>query len=534
MAVLLRQRINYSLSTATLLRILVVSDVFLLSIHDTEPTESAARYLAAAASDRHRAVVSFVPRHDFVCESVLEAEGVWGYCIFDSVPLYCMPMAEDVLTLSLPDFFWQCFGGRGAIELAGVSEALAWLEATLSGGLPPIHAVGNKAVGLAGQVAARAADHKATDLKSQKSSSFGGLIVADRTVDLVSPLMPQLTYDGLIDEVWGKDLGTVLLDPSAVDASDTSKNTNGRVRVQLYKKNQEGAAIFEQIRDLNFADVGPLLARRIRRLGAEYDERHGAQNISELKRFVSKLGVLKGEHRELQQHINMSCALLDARNNEKFSDEMNLQLAVVAGGSGGSSASNILERVLDIIHRQSSLISSLRLVCLLFCAQRSLKPRDWGSVLSAIYMSYGYAHLTTVANLGAAGLLPSRGTCESADFKILRRKCVLLLKDGGVEADKDPAYQAMWGYKPLLPTIIDRIAAQGGVDDELRQLLSPHTIVSERSAVSSKCWIVLVLGGITCAELAVMRSLSRRGGRHYLFVVTSLCTAERLLRGAMR
>ena len=54
------------------------------------------------------------------------------------------------------------------------------------------------------------------------------------------------------------------------------------------------------------------------------------------------------------------------------------------------------------------------------------------------------------------------------------------------------------------------------------------------AAVGNGVWLVLVLGGITYAELAVLREIGKRRGRRYLVITTDVLTAERVVRGAMR
>lgn len=51
---------------------------------------------------------------------------------------------------------------------------------------------------------------------------------------------------------------------------------------------------------------------------------------------------------------------------------------------------------------------------------------------------------------------------------------------------------------------------------------------------SNGVWLVVVLGGVTYAELAVLREIGKRRGRHYLVLTTDVLTAERVVRGAMR
>ena len=52
--------------------------------------------------------------------------------------------------------------------------------------------------------------------------------------------------------------------------------------------------------DLNFAIVGNILSKNAKRLFEDYEERHQAKTVTQIKDFVGKLGGLQSEHQSLR------------------------------------------------------------------------------------------------------------------------------------------------------------------------------------------------------------------------------------------
>lgn len=133
---------------------------------------------------------------------------------------------------------------------------------------------------------------------------------------------------------------------------------------------------------------------------------------------------------------------------------------------------------MERIHRQEPMIPVLQLVCLMATAQLPLRPRDWDTVLTAFYQSYGYAHLATTARLCGTGILrPAAGDpktdpkAESSGvppppavpvfkFKAARKKFKLVqgTSSSGAEAD-DELYQVL---HPLF--FAELLVLQSGTD----------------------------------------------------------------------
>lgn len=58
--------------------------------------------------------------------------------------------------------------------------------------------------------------------------------------------------------------------------------------------------LFHSIRDNNFARVGNVLNKIAHRLNDDYEGRHQAKTVTQLKEFVNKLGGLQTEHQSLR------------------------------------------------------------------------------------------------------------------------------------------------------------------------------------------------------------------------------------------
>lgn len=61
-----------------------------------------------------------------------------------------------------------------------------------------------------------------------------------------------------------------------------------------------GDKLFGELRDLNFAVVGGLLNKVAKRINADYEERHNAKTVPQIRQFITKMGGLAAEHQSLR------------------------------------------------------------------------------------------------------------------------------------------------------------------------------------------------------------------------------------------
>lgn len=137
----------------------------------------------------------------------------------------------------------------------------------------------------------------------------------------VTPLCTQLVYSGLIDEIFGMAAGFCEL---GADITGDEKAT----KVRMHAGYDE---VYGEIRDINFSEVPGRLKARAKGIGAEYHERHGATEISQMKQFVKKLGGLQSQHRNLQNHTYAAEKVLQAKNNDEMTRQLEAEHSCLAG-----------------------------------------------------------------------------------------------------------------------------------------------------------------------------------------------------------
>lgn len=149
------------------------------------------------------------------------------------------------------------------------------------------------------------------DVESQITPVIDTLLLIDRSVDLITPLLTQLTYEGLIDEVFGIENTNVQLPadkfPAKEDTKGTAKNLPPKDQQKPRKVVLNSAeALYSEIRDLNFSAVGPVLSREAKRITAQYEEHKTAKTVGEMKEFVHKLPHIQAAKTSLALHTSIA------------------------------------------------------------------------------------------------------------------------------------------------------------------------------------------------------------------------------------
>ena len=84
------------------------------------------------------------------------------------------------------------------------------------------------------------------------------VIIMDRSVDLLTPFVTQLTYQGIIDENIGIEINKVIIDKKIPFPKDEDGPQDGNANMNLYLTDP----IFDAIKDLRIAEAGKLLREK--------------------------------------------------------------------------------------------------------------------------------------------------------------------------------------------------------------------------------------------------------------------------------
>lgn len=519
----------------------------------------------------HEFHIFWVPRRTRVSDSLLEENGVLGDVNIHELPLYFFPLERDVLSLELDDSFKDLFLSRDTTPAFLIAKALMNIQSK-HGLFPRVIGKGGNAKRVATLLSRMRQEILAGDDSSEAanggltpSNSTESVIIIDREVDMVTPLLTQLTYEGLIDEVFGIQNNQTDIDSTIVGApaqpppqstsSTPAASASRKRKIQLDSSDK----LYDGLRDTNFAIVGGLLNKVARRLQSDYDSRHASKTTAELKEFVKKLPGYQAEQHSLKIHTGLAEEIMKYTRTEEFSRLLEVQQNLAAGADP-SSQFDVIE---ELIARDTPLPQILRLVCIYSCISGGIKAKEFDQFRRLILEGYGYQHLLTLNNLEKlqlflsrsspmAGMIPMAGsgapTGTKTNYTYLRKQLRLIVDEVNEHDPNDIAY-VYSGYAPLSIRLVQCIlqkqyllsitrgngntgagvvggsGAPGwrGFDEAVKHARGPafdelqkgeDKAVKARALLSGggdkKTVFVVFVGGVTFTEIAALRFIAKK------------------------
>lgn len=487
------------------------------------------------------------------------------------LPLYFLPLEKDVLSLELDESFGDLYLRKDPTPTFLLAQALMLIQKK-HGLFPRITGKGDNAQKLADLLSRMRQEAVAGEESTENnkiglapSATIESLIVIDREVDYATPLLTQLTYEGLIDEVVGiqnnqADVDSTIVGAAPQPAAQGSSKAIGTPAAQSKKRKillDSSDKLFAQLRDTNFAIVGTLLNQVARRLQADYEKRKEMKATSELRDFVSKMPAYQAEQQSVKVHTGLAEDIMKHTRSDHFGKILEVQQNFAAGADPSSQHDAIEE----LIARDAPLPEVLRLLCLESCMSGGIKQRELETFKRLILQAYGYQHILTLDALEKlhlllsrssplASMIPMSGTGANVGTKTnytYLRKSLRLIVDEVNEHDPNDIAYVYSGYAPLSVRLVQCVlqkqyvisitrggpsngvgggnAALGwrGFEESIKHVRGATVdevqsgedkAVKARALLTGagekKTVIVVFLGGITFTEIAALRFIAKQ------------------------
>ncbi|EHA57400.1 vacuolar protein sorting-associated protein 33A [Pyricularia oryzae 70-15] len=552
------------------------------------------RRLHRESQTGHEFHVFWVPRRTTMSDKLLEEAGVLGDVNISELPLYFFPLERDVLSLELEDSFRDLFLANDPTPNYLLARALMGVQQR-HGLFPRIIGKGDNARRVAEMLSRMRQELLAGEDVSDKiglnpSTTMESVIIIDREVDPVTPLLTQLTYEGLIDEVFEIQHNQAEVDSTVVgvppqsaaqnNSTNPTANSTGRKRkIQLDSSDK----LFDQLRNANFATVGPLLNKIARRLQSDYDSRHATKTTAELKSFVQKLPGYQAEQASLKIHTGLAEEIISHARTDLFRKLLEVEQNLAYGFEPS------LEAIEELIACDTPLPKVLRLLCIHSCLSGGILVKDFEFLKRLVLEGYGYQHLLTLHNLEKlqlflsrtsplAQMIPMTGASHGAtgiktNYTYLRKQLRLNVEEVNDNDPTDIAY-TYCGYAPLsirlvqcilqkqyllsitkggsgaVPAAAGVVGAQGwkGFDDAVKHARGPtfdEVQKGEDKAVKARALLsgsaekrtvfVVLVGGITFTEIAALRFIAKKEEARLNIVIctTSIISGNKIMAAAI-
>ncbi|KAL3964316.1 hypothetical protein ACCO45_001320 [Purpureocillium lilacinum] len=446
----------------------------------------------------HEFHIFWVPRRTLVSDQLLEEAGVLGDVSIAELPLSFFPIEKDVLSLELDDAFRDLYLSKDITPNYLLAKALMEIQQN-QGLFPRIVGFGENAKRVSDllcrmrqELLAGGDDVDGNKAGMTPSTTTESVIIIDREVDFVTPLLTQLTYEGLIDEVFGIQNNQTKVDTTIVGAPAQSSAATSQSKDRTIVLDSSDK-LYEQLRDANFAIVGGLLnkvARRLQQVQTDYESKQKTKTLAELKEFVTQLPGYQQEHQSVRIHTGLAEEIIKHTRTDQFKGLLEVQQNLAAGADPSSQFDGIEE----LIARGAPIRETLRLLQLFLSRSSPL-----------------------------AGMIPMAGsTGESGtktNYAYLRKQLRLIFDEVKEDDPNDIAYGEQGG------TAAQNAAGQGwyGLHPAVKHVRGPafyELQKGEDKAVKARALLsgsnhkqtvfVVFVGGVTFTEIAALRFIAKQ------------------------
>ena len=312
------------------------------------------------------------------------------------------------------------------------------------------------------------------------------LVVLDREMDLVSPLLSPLTYEGLINDILGIENGSIrvkdelfggdsgppgankdkdLPHDAGAEAASTKREADlfsesvkykGTVKISL----DNSDAIFTEIRNLSVQHLGTFLQERaveIKQRYSSFRENKDA-SISEIHDFVKRMPALTKEYKSLNQHIHIAELLKTTTDSRDFREQWQGERGMLEG----ESSLDAIDEIITADAEGVELYRVLRMMCLQSITSGGIRSNRFDSLRRAVVQTYGYKHLYTISCLERAGLLKRKDVVlmdtTQPVWQSIRKQLKLIddSEDDGKGEERNMSYVTA-GYAPLSARLIQNL-----------------------------------------------------------------------------
>jgi hypothetical protein len=392
------------------------------------------------------------------------------------------------------------------------------------------------------------------------SSMIDSLIIIDREVDFPTVLLTQLTYEGLIDEVFNIAANQTEVDASVVGGAAPQPGQTGSASTSMKRKVliDPRDQLYSTLGDSNFAIVGNLLNKAARRLQSSTERNQlAAKTTSELRDFVAKLPSYQAEGASLKLHTSLAEEIIKFTHQDIFTRSLEVQQNIMSGLDPTTQH----ETITELINRDIALPTILRLLCLESTTNAGMRHKDLELFKRVVIQAYGPQHILTLSSLEKMGLLQPRGgsglgvTPAAKPGTVTNytplRKSLRLWDDEVNETEPNDISYTFSGYAPLSVRLVQsiiqkqtlariikppsdpRAAAQanplaqglrifddaskyvkGATFDERQtgdeKALKARHMLNGSHNDAAKTIVVFYLGGVTRAEIAALRFIGAK------------------------
>ena len=289
---------------------------------------------------QHHRIV-YVPKVTAMCTKILVDHGVWnpnsttGDVSVTSIQLDVFPLESDVLSLEYEEGLKEAgnVGGTPSGMIETTARALSKLQDVV-GTIPRIQSLGTWGEDVLEKLLNDTVDeywaNQKYDNSKEETTESGwddgdiqdeakddpehsnmAMVLIDRRLDMVTPMVTPLTYEGLLDEMVGIDCGHLELPEAIINPPDeeldeeeikssnpfdspSNSNPFDAPKTKVSLGVHEGDTLYAEVRDQHVEKFGSFLQNQaiaLKESHANFTSKETKKDLDEIEKFVKQIPV---------------------------------------------------------------------------------------------------------------------------------------------------------------------------------------------------------------------------------------------------
>jgi len=421
-----------------------------------------------------------------------------------------LPIDNDLLSLERENCFKEIYIDKNLTSISDLANAFVKLE-TCFGKVKYKYIKGDLSKTFENLVLEK---EKENNLKT--NDEILGMIVLDRSVDFITALTTNYTYEGLIDDFFGINFGTIKLKESFVKDISKQVKKKPEEKIVTYGLTSFVNNFYSQIGYMHYLDVNQYLLRitDYYQKIATKDKEKAKISLEDLEKTSNELKTYMIEVKEpLFANKNILYHIITNISDSKYIEYMRNEQILLTG----ELPTNLHLYYEDYISDKRDLNKILKLMVIESLTQDGIK--NYNDIKRDILNIYGYQNIFVFRDLERLGWLKEKTYIKNImemNYEQLCEKLQLVNMNYNEKKVEDCSF-VMSGFCPISLKLIEK-AVEGKwtkIQDIIKKMPGETTFPFDETEIAKpnkevNTIFLVFIGGVTYTEIGGVRFLNRK------------------------
>ena len=453
--------------------------------------------------------IIFIPGESYeLIEYMMANELINNFKIF-SFNMDFLPIDNDLLSMEKDNCFREIYIDKNLTSISELANAFVKLESCF-GKVKYRYYKGDNS-----KIFDNLVREKEKENNIKTTEQILGMITLDRSVDFLTALTTNYTYEGLIDDFFNINCGTIKIKESFIrDTSLKNKNSNTEATV-TYGLTSSINPFYCQIRCMNYIDAN-LFIKQISEYYhkiAEHNKDKSKASIEEIKKATNDINTyIKEVKAPLFANKNILYHIINNISDSQYKQHIKNEQILLTG----ELPPNLHLYYDDYICDKKDLNKLLKLLAIECLTQGGVQ--DYNIIKRDILNIYGYQNIFLFRDLENLGWLKEKAYIKNLIGYSYDQICekLELVNTEYYKKIEDCAY-LMFGFCPLSLKLIEK-GVEGKwnkIQEIVRKMPGEVSFPVDESEIAKpnnalNTIFLVFIGGVTYAEIEGIRFLNRK------------------------